>query len=728
MPRRLEAPVDLEAMDRDQLRAQAQTLRADIAPYRATSLVTAVLLHEAAKQHQKNRDRDPHVSIAEYLALLLVDRVRTADGPLPTESVVADAADRAFAILDALHGDEVRIATEAAPEPGDLTFAQRFRIAGLALRNPGVPEHWSELLNVFAREFDPEIERCLPFSLRQCLAIAGALPLSMIDRSRKREARWQDVTDSLCDAYRKNMVPKEAPGDLDVARLFDDIRINRLQYRRTISRRIREYSLRDVDSLGLVDVHDVAQRASVQPAIVEEFAALFAVDSTITEEWLVLPSSHNALSRTPFIKTTRGYFTPYLPLLQWAILPRIEQLLNPASPNAVVSSRIGWNRYERQRARFLEGMTARIFERVSDELPKRNFTFTLDDPSVQYEIDVCAHFDTTKYVVECKSKTLAEATRRGAELSLERDVREILRKATIQLARAVGSLTKGKDDSPEGAIDEFIPIVVTLDHTGPISAGIRAAAYDEAVRGAQAPWVLSLLELYTLQDLLETPWRFKHYARQRLLAVTQRRDTLAIDELDFYQTYRYFNVCAMPPGASHFVVVAPTDEVDDYYSMLNARKRKKPSPAVPPAIRRLFDDLEHGGHPGWSDIACDFLDFPHSVLKKLADAVVRMQTRTANGGTAIWRLREPVGGWGLIYVATSADRLRDELLMAQLQMKPSEEGTGKCLFIVHDVRTRRIEHGVYVARGGHWSGTLLSSLKLGDEARLLSLAVPDQLG
>ncbi len=649
--------------------------------------------------------------------LLLLDRIHAGGGEPPNLVAVENAANGAYRIANDMMRAEAMLTVRAMSDRAEDSLAGRFRASGITLRNPGVPERWWDLLEIFGNTFDPELERALPFSMPSALRIVRAMQTSALYKVSKHYARVRAASASAWRAYRDRSLVSRLPQGLDSDRLFENLGHPGTRPKRSIESRVYKFFLAKCSNIGFVDIADVARLSGVAHEVVDTFCALFSLGRQEVSDYDFLPSSRNALARTPLIATDRGYFAPSLPLVQWALLPRIEALINPNSGVSITRDGRAWTFYERQRSRFLEGATAQILARASDRAPLLNEIYSTSDPAVRFEIDVSARLDTTMYVVECKATTLSDAARRGAQASVDRVVQNIVAEASVQLSRSISMLT-----TRHGAAWEFIPMIVTLDHSGAIGAGLRTAEYHGSTDGLITPWVLSLLDLYTVQDLLETPWQFKHYAQQRLLSVKRRRATIAHDELDLYHTYRYTNTCAMPNGGSHFIHIAGSGEIDDYYSSVRTGKRRKPKPSNGTRLLNLFEDLERCGDAGWSDIACDILNLPNEALVSFRSALER--TRTGVRGTVVWRAGEPIVGWGLTYIATNEPRLADALLTVQVLKRPLNDGINEELFIVHNPIARKVKHGLFVCREGQWSRLTSPSWRFIDRSAFISVAAP----
>jgi hypothetical protein len=410
-------------------------------------------------------------------------------------------------------------------------------------------------------------------------------------------------------------------------------------------------------------------------------------------EQRLLPSPYNALARTPFFRLDdERVFLPQPALVQWALLPRMEQLLNARDSRA-------FENYERVRAKFLESTVGDLFAQLGYEVT-RNVRFR--EGVRDYEIDVVARLDTTAYVIECKASTITEAAWRAADLSVEHKIVGLLAGAVDQVRRACAALEAMPERFALQGVREFIPMVVTLDHLNAVASAPQAIANSELAD--IAIWFLSVSSLYSLVDIIEDGWRLKHYGRRRLL-VDAGRYSFAVDELDYYDAYLRFNTCAFPRAPSgHLVFLGYSDETTDYYHALNqGQSAKKPHPSTPQTLLRIIGALRALAAPGWSEAVCDLLDFSYGNQQVIGRRFMRSQAAAKKGGMLTSRLRDPENRIGICYTAHSGgtnDQIR-ALVQAGVNESPIP-GSSRWLTIIDDVILNEANATYFCVDGSTW--------------------------
>jgi len=143
-------------------------------------------------------------------------------------------------------------------------------------------------------------------------------------------------------------------------------------------------------------------------------------------------------------------------------------------------------------------------------------------------------------------------------------------------------------------------------------------ANNESVRdlfsGNEFPWALSLPDLETLTDVLRSPARFLHYARQRI-QVERAPFSLHGDEMDFLGPYLAGHLRTDSPkfeGFNGVMIAGLSGDVDEYIW----KKHKEglavdlPQPPISPEFTELINDVLASGCFGATDCAMRLLDSP----------------------------------------------------------------------------------------------------------------------
>jgi hypothetical protein len=260
----------------------------------------------------------------------------------------------------------------------------------------------------------------------------------------------------------------------------------------------------------------------------------------------------NPIWRRPFVALDEHTLFLPLPSLFYGFpLQIFEQFLagRPALENA----------YSHARAKFLEET---IKTRVSAGMPSaRTYQKVMwrdDATGVLYENDVVALIGNTIFLFEAKSGKLSDVARRGGELSLTRNFKELFVEPGEQAQRLQNYLnTKGKDvrlwikETGEAVhLDLDKPKIVhkfsvCIEHF----AALTSAKHNLKVLGtikdenAWAP-VLSLGELMLIWRTLDTEVSFFHYLTRR--ATLEELVDFDGDEQDILSMYLINGLCIDP--------------------------------------------------------------------------------------------------------------------------------------------------------------------------------------
>lgn len=690
--------------------------------FRPSAFVAAAYLQEIGAGVERRKGRDGQIALAEYIALLLLPRFNGDVGATPTFKDVEDALELALEIFDSAFPEKDGVRSE----PIDGTLSERLRLTGLIMRVPGVPEHWEELLYRFATSFDPDVEEILGISLVEVMrCVDGCIEL-LIAKKRAHDGKWKGRAVKVWRAFQTR---DKSDLDQEEATLVAELRKRR---RSSAKRRIQgwcwEQSFGEIGAIMTLTPPELASQASVSVGVAQRFFDILTVPASDANDEPTFPSSSPPLGRTPFIRLGPAFFLPQPTLLIWAVLPRIEALINPDAKGSIAKQRSTYRRYERKRTAFLESMTAEVLGVLSDRTLS-NATYIAahgSDEEALCEIDTLARFDTTLYVVECKASTLSEATRRGAPLSVRSNLLALLEEGVVQNERAISVMQRQPDNLPEplrrisAGVQEFISIIVTLDHTGAINTGL--AALRNELRQQERPfWPISLLDLYSLSKAMTSPWRFKHYARRRLQMYEDGRDTIAVDEFDFYDCYVRFNCCAFPKVEGRFVVMAPTNDLTEYFAYLGDRfgeERRLPEQRMDRGLIALIAVLQGQRQTGWSDVVCDMLDLGFSARRTFAKAVERAQenSRMFDGifPTAIHGELEDGEYFGIIYVASSDVAAKEMLPLVQYTIEERYLSSGRWLIMLHEMMPNYVTFATFALHNGAWTPTP-TGLQLGEK-------------
>jgi hypothetical protein len=251
-------------------------------------------------------------------------------------------------------------------------------------------------------------------------------------------------------------------------------------------------------------------------------------------------------------------------------------------------------------------------------------------------------------VVQCKSKGLQHDSRIG------RDVEAILndvRKAVVEaFEQGIGARSylmgseepvfyceAGSGKILRSAITSIFLLTVT---TLPLQFLTTRLANSQSVRdlfsGYEFPWALSLPDLDTLTEVLQTPERFLHYARRRV-QVERTAYSLLGDEMDLLGLYLSGHLNTDPTefeGFDGVMISGLSGGVDEYIWRKHdlGENVKPPVPTISAEFAKLIEDLCATGCFGATDCALTLLDQSGRQHQQLVEAIAEARQRfLANG-------------------------------------------------------------------------------------------------
>jgi hypothetical protein len=264
---------------------------------------------------------------------------------------------------------------------------------------------------------------------------------------------------------------------------------------------------------------------------------------------------NNPIWYRPFIALGEDKVFLALPSLFYGFPFQIfEQFISPDSPLGIA--------YSDARSTFLEDT---IFDYVASGMPTartyRKVMWRDDTSGTLYENDVVSVLGNTIFLFEAKSGRLRDAARRGGELSLLRNFKELFVEPGEQAARLENYINLSRADARLWAKDtneainlnlETPKVVhkfsICIEHFG----SLTSAKHNLKVLGAineDSSWapVLSLGELMLVWRYLDTEVSFFHYLTRR--ATLEELVDFEGDEQDILSMYLINGLCINPEDA-----------------------------------------------------------------------------------------------------------------------------------------------------------------------------------
>jgi hypothetical protein len=262
--------------------------------------------------------------------------------------------------------------------------------------------------------------------------------------------------------------------------------------------------------------------------------------------------------------------------------------------------------------------------------------------------DVVVVYDRNILIVQCKSKGLRHDSRTGTDFeALLSDVRKAVVEAFDQGLAARDYLSAAEETVIlfQGGEARIPPDLVTRVYLltvtpVPLQFFTTRLANNDRVRdlfpGDEFPWALSLPDLDTLTDVLRTPARFLHYARQRI-QVERAPFSMHGDEIDLLGLYLAGYLSTESPkfeGFNGVMIAGLSGGVDEYIWKKHEQGLvvDPPQPPISPEFAEVIRDVLATGCSGATDCAMTLLDHSENSRKQLLEGIAETKNRVrANG-------------------------------------------------------------------------------------------------
>jgi hypothetical protein len=271
----------------------------------------------------------------------------------------------------------------------------------------------------------------------------------------------------------------------------------------------------------------------------------------------------------------------------------------------------------KRRAKFLEQEIQSLFLKAFPSANVYRGSLWHDEVTGKdFENDLLVLIDSYQIIVEAKSAKVSDATRRGAVLSLEADIKELMIEPSIQATRFATFLQRNRGKhhllTHGGDVNEFdnsncfktITLNVTLD----LLANLQARRTDLRKAGFITDNVdlgptMSLSDLELIFDLLETRCEKIHYLARR--AEFEQNARYFADESDLIAFYldNGFSIGDSEFDGTGLFIYGISEILDPYYMQIwTGQKIRKPARKYTKWCQRIIDRIEREPIPRWTEI------------------------------------------------------------------------------------------------------------------------------
>ena len=260
------------------------------------------------------------------------------------------------------------------------------------------------------------------------------------------------------------------------------------------------------------------------------------------------------------------------------------------------------------------------------------------------EIDGLLVFHDMAIVMQTKGGAFSRRARAGYDERIARDFHALVNEAFEQACcdacylNSASEVTlydlQGTEVLKIKRPRHILKICLVLDAIDPLATDLKEAQERGLLNGLdEFPWVVTLNDLRTVTDTLDTPTEFLLYVARRVRANHHSEWFSVHDELDylgyFLETGLWLET--KPPemkDAGIFVYQYDIKPVAHYLaSRFLGRPATKPSPPFNLDLLKLIRDIENSGIEGWIPITTELLGLNGQCHKQLMDNLIEAEER-----------------------------------------------------------------------------------------------------
>jgi hypothetical protein len=563
----------------------------------------------------------------------------------------------------------------------------------LMVRVPAYPHHAEEVLRGLFDPFAGELVDAIGFSCVDALAIIRAISnhiqVSLTERLRRASIAARDIE----SAVRKMKRGQETP-EYSRDMLADLSRLPKRDVSRASAVMSSTWALRGLGRAEAMTIEECAEVSGVPAARCERFFDRFAARfGDVSTDWS-LPEPVSTVRSKPLVIHDRAVFCALPGSVEWALQGTFEDALRTAH---------GLNpRYEQHRHDFTLSTALKLLNRA---MPGCRFESHLNydvhegGNPVRAELDALGSFDTWRFYVEVKGKSLSAPALGGQRRRLSTTLEELvsdphkqgLRALDYVCGRPTTTFMQGGrtiEASSEG-VTENVLIAVTLAPIGHLTSILNGQSAFLA-SGQKLAWTVSLFDLMVICDLVDPGAFLPLYVLRRLRSAGQGLIE-ASDELDFFGHYLHDGLYLEGPedigSAQVLRLLSFTDSFDQYYHhQLGIRQKKAPRPrmAMTWQYEQLLNAIVESKLEGYVDAAVALLDMSGDGRKQLMSFVEKVRARARKDGRdhdcSVYGSGD--GGWGFTYVIAKADEESERQYRQYCQRKAKEHRAHRWVTIV----------------------------------------------
>lgn len=438
------------------------------------------------------------------------------------------------------------------------------------------------------------------------------------------------------------------------------------------------------------------------------------------------PLSTSVLQYKPFLEVDGHFYTAY----HSGLVDRIAEIFESELFNRLPAK---ISTMAKRRSNYLETESRELLAAIL----KPDFSFlnayypNPDEEGGLTELDALIGVDDILFLVEAKAGGLSEGFIRGAPLSLEGDITDLIiegQRQSVRAERYINSLKAAPFFEEDGKtilytikrsdFRQIYRIIITREELGWIGAKLSVLTGMDGTLEKSYPWHISIDDLRVVSELFTNkPITFVHYLEQRKLAAANQVLTQN-DELDHIGLYHDMNLyqdIGVGTDATQVFMVGYTNEIDHYFhDKMAGENPEVPGQTIPPKFQNLLAALGDTPISGRFLVGTLLLSNGGEGRIDIDTALTELDNALADGRRLSYRMTFAHESIGLTITYAGNNHLKTELLRSAAQMQQSQ--MGKWLVVqLRPVSPYRIKAIETVYPDQFTTEELASSIKRADE-------------
>jgi len=527
-----------------------------------------------------------------------------------------------------------------------------------------------------------ELENTLGFNIGDAITILDGIEnlsfQKLFDR-RAQAKNFEKQFKKVVKSYRRKKRISKISGDYPNDLLKELASLRPSESAEKISSLAISWAFYDIGDTLSFTTEELGDFTQVGHDKVNSFLDKFSIQFGEVEDRYRLPAPTHPLMTRPIIQHEDRFFCPVIQAAYHSLRLAIEGFLNPDSETALLSDNVLWNKYNQQRADYLEDKSTEYLSRslkYAKAYRRLKYRVTNENgEEIEAELDGLLTLDNAIFLLEAKSGSISLSTRRGAPKRLMKELRELVEEAYSQARRAKNYIAQTEKPTfklengdlvelEKERYDQIFLVTVSLENLDVFVTNVYQLLDLGFLNHNDFPWAVSLTDLRVISEIMELSCELVHYIKRRI-HLNELGWVQAHDELDWLGHYLlegiYFNDMREPEDSPFiYNLLTYSWVIDDYYFYITGQRQKpveKPSQPMPQVMRDVLLELDTKHNEGYLDAACALLDMSGKNREELFDYCQKFRLKTLND-REIHDITIPFSkaGFGITFIFTPFER------------------------------------------------------------------------